>query len=69
MLNFAYKNGFTSGQVLARNNLYPELSFLPHLYLCQRLTVLQESCEMAKFLQLIKLAILSCKNICKYTNT
>jgi hypothetical protein len=32
-------------------NLYPELSFLPHLYLCQHLTVLQKSCKMAKFLK------------------
>jgi hypothetical protein len=27
----------------------------PHLYLCQRLTVLQESCEMARFLKWNKL--------------
>jgi hypothetical protein len=26
-------------------NLYPDLSFVPHLYLCQRLAVLQESCK------------------------
>jgi hypothetical protein len=33
------------------SNLYPELSFVPHEYLCQRLAVLQESCKMAKFLK------------------
>jgi hypothetical protein len=36
--------------------LYPEFLALLAQYLCQRLTVLQESCNMAKFLKYNKLA-------------
>jgi hypothetical protein len=31
-------------------NLYPELSFLPNLYLYQRFTFLQEPCKITKYL-------------------
>jgi hypothetical protein len=44
----------TKGRV--HNILYPEFLALLAKYLCQRLTVLQESCKMAKFLKYNKLA-------------
>jgi hypothetical protein len=48
--------------------LYPEFLALLTQYLCQRLTVLQESCKMAKFLQYNKLATSVVKNTFKYIN-
>jgi hypothetical protein len=43
--------------------LYPEFLALLAKYLCQRLTILQEFCKIAKLV-----SDFSCKNIFKYIN-